>query len=104
MTIYLKNGDVVEMPKANFQTRDEGGSISYRSKEKEGEFIGTLSASGDFVSADSSNRYTRKAGDTIAELTRRLEAKDQFTWRENENMMKLKNLLTGYLPKSGRYK
>ena len=105
--INLINGDIVEMPKANYQQSDNNGDLSYYdNSDKNKKWIGTLTRAGNFVNVPGhGNHITRHKGNTLSDIIIRIKQKDGFNWKENEEMLKLKSLLThAYLPKRGSYK
>jgi hypothetical protein len=106
ITIHLINGDIVELPSATNQSTSNSGNTTYYDKDKV--WVGTLTRNGSFIdphNAKHPNRYIRNKGNTLEDMISRIGNRDNFTWQENEAMMKLKKLLTFvYLPKSGKYK
>ena len=103
--IHLINGNSIVLPAAHYTESLHNGSMDYYTDKTKTKWVGRLTRRGDFVDPGNSTvQIHRNKGETIEDLVNRLEEKDNFTYRENELIMKIKKLLTCYLPKSGRYK
>lgn len=94
----MNNGDVVTMPKAHYQD----GNDFFVDKNKLA-WLGSIQGN-HFVSCDITNRVEKRHPQSLQNIVLRMRAKDQFNYAENEQLMNLKKLLTGYKPLSGKYK